>query len=118
YLSDVYLRVPAHLFFFSFSDDHRNRHSFPTRRSSALLLSCFGPFHGHEGVRQAAILLEEYLPNARYNYEECIREGELCVLGWSRSEERRVGKECGTGGLVDDWVIMKVGGECGVIREY
>jgi len=48
-----------------------------------VLVTCFGTFHGHEGVRQSAILLEEYLPNARYNYEECIREGELCFLGWS-----------------------------------
>lgn len=48
-----------------------------------LLVTSFGTFHGHQGVRRAAELLEEYLPNARYRYEDRIHQGELCFLGWS-----------------------------------
>lgn len=48
-----------------------------------VLVTCFGTFHGHDGVRRVAFMLEEQLPNARYEYEERIHQGELCFLGWS-----------------------------------
>jgi hypothetical protein len=48
-----------------------------------LLVTSFGTFHGHDGVLRAAELLDEYLPNARYDYEDRIHQGELCFLGWS-----------------------------------
>lgn len=48
-----------------------------------ILVTCFGTFHGHDGVRRVADLLEAELPNARYQFEERFHEGELCFLGWS-----------------------------------
>lgn len=47
-----------------------------------MLVTSFGTFHGRDGVWVAAQLLDQALPNARYRYEECVRHGGLCFLGW------------------------------------
>lgn len=48
-----------------------------------VLVTCFGTFHGHAGVRRVAFLLEKHLPDVHYQYEERIHQGELCFLGWT-----------------------------------
>src|SRR3712207_8311328 len=46
----MYLSFAAILFFFELSGDHRDLHSFPTRRSSDLLLFLVGGVLLHAGV--------------------------------------------------------------------
>jgi hypothetical protein len=48
-----------------------------------VILTCFGNFHGRDGVRRAAELLEAQLPNARYHYNTTICNGELALLEWT-----------------------------------
>jgi hypothetical protein len=48
-----------------------------------VLLTGYGIYHGHDGVRAKARLLGEQLPQGRWTYRTVMAEGELGFLGWS-----------------------------------
>lgn len=53
-----------------------------------VLMTTYGVFRGHAGIREAAALLERQLGRTAYDY--CTREchGELGFLEWSASSDR------------------------------
>jgi len=54
-----------------------------------VLLTTYGTFRGHEGVRAAARLLERQLgPGARYEYRTRVWDGEVAFLEWTADTER------------------------------
>ena len=56
-----------------------------------VLLTNFGVFHGHDGVREAAKLLEEELPNGTFEYKTKLCRGKICFLHWTgESQEANV----------------------------
>jgi hypothetical protein len=48
-----------------------------------VLLTTYGRFDGHEGVRAAADLLARQLPDATYEYLQRSTHGEIAFLEWS-----------------------------------
>jgi hypothetical protein len=48
-----------------------------------VLLTGFGVFRGHEGVRRSAQILREQLPCTRYQYRTKLVDGEMAFLEWS-----------------------------------
>jgi hypothetical protein len=56
------------------------RHSFSPR---CVLLTSYGTFRGHPGVREAAALLERQIGPARYEYRNRVCEAGLAFLEWS-----------------------------------
>jgi hypothetical protein len=48
-----------------------------------VLLTSFGRFEGHNGVRAAAALLEEQVPEAKYLYTQRAVHGEIAFLEWT-----------------------------------
>lgn len=53
-----------------------------------LLLTTYGTFRGHEGVREAAALLDRQIGPARYEYRNRVCEGELAFLEWGADTAR------------------------------
>ncbi len=47
-----------------------------------VLLTTYGVFRGHAGIREAAELLMRQLPNARYRYRRRLCDGEIAFLEW------------------------------------
>jgi len=47
------------------------------------LLTGYGLYHGHDGIREKARLLAEQLPGGRWNYLNIMTEGELGFLEWT-----------------------------------
>lgn len=58
-----------------------------------VLLTTYGRFEGHDGIRAAAALLDRQVPEARYRYLQRTVQGELAFLEWTAS---------GRGASVDD----------------
>lgn len=52
-----------------------------------VLLTSFGRFSGHEGVREAAELLERQVPHANYEYVRRETHGEIAFLEWTADSE-------------------------------
>lgn len=52
-----------------------------------VLLTNFGVFHGHQGVREAAELLEKELPNGTFNYKVKLCHDNICYLHWTGDSE-------------------------------
>lgn len=48
-----------------------------------VLLTSFGRFEGHDGVRKAAALLEEQVPEAKYLYTQRAVHSEIAFLEWT-----------------------------------
>ena len=48
-----------------------------------VLLTTYGRFTGHDGVRAAAALLAEQIPNAIYEYTQRSVESEMAFLEWT-----------------------------------
>lgn len=48
-----------------------------------VLLTSIGVFRGHKGVHEAANLLLEELPNARYEYRTRLVHDEMAFLQWT-----------------------------------
>ena len=61
------------------------RHNFSPR---CVLLTTYGTFRGHDGVREAAALLERQIGPARYEYVTRVCEGEIAFLEWSADTPR------------------------------
>jgi hypothetical protein len=53
-----------------------------------VLLTSFGAFHGHEGVRSAAQLLATQLGPVGYQYRTVVWSGEVAFLEWTATSER------------------------------
>jgi hypothetical protein len=50
---------------------------------AVVVLTPWGAFHGHDGVRGCAARLSERLPCLRYTYRVKLVEGEVAFLAWS-----------------------------------
>ncbi|MDX1487076.1 MAG: nuclear transport factor 2 family protein [Acidiferrobacterales bacterium] len=53
-----------------------------------VLLTSYGVFHGHDGARRAAQLLDEQIGKTTYIYRTKLFHGELAFLEWSASTDR------------------------------
>jgi hypothetical protein len=53
-----------------------------------VLLTSYGVFRGHEGVRKAAELLDQQIGKTKYAYRTRLWHGELAFLEWSASTDR------------------------------
>lgn len=47
-----------------------------------VLLTNYGTFYGHEGVRRAAKLLDKQLPHGKYEYKLKLCHKNICFLHW------------------------------------
>jgi len=52
-----------------------------------VLLTNYGTFHGHKGVREAAELLSNQLPNGSYDYKLKLCHENICFLQWAGDSE-------------------------------
>jgi hypothetical protein len=73
--------------------------------ANVVLLSSYGVFNGHGGVRASAQLLQEHLGNARLRYTTCLVHHDIAFLEWeARSEQATVNDGVDTfvirGGLI------------------
>ena len=48
-----------------------------------VVLSKDGVFHGHDGIRHTAAILQRWLPDATYSYDIVRSDGEVALLSWS-----------------------------------
>lgn len=48
-----------------------------------VLLTNFGIFRGHKGVREAARLLAEEIPDADFDYKSKLCHDKICFLEWT-----------------------------------
>jgi hypothetical protein len=48
-----------------------------------VLLTSYGVFRGIEGLKQKVELLEQHLPDGRYEYKQILCEGDMGFLEWS-----------------------------------
>lgn len=56
--------------------------------SDCVLMTTYGTFRGHAGVREAADLLERQMGPGGYTYIQQCCHGELAFLEWSAETER------------------------------
>lgn len=53
-----------------------------------IVMSNFGIFNGHEGVRHSAELLQEQLPKGRhYTFDQCLTDQEIAFEKWDGDSE-------------------------------
>jgi len=52
-----------------------------------VVLTGFGVFHGHDGLREANRRLQHELPGARYHYGTQLDTGEIAFLEWSAASD-------------------------------
>ncbi|RFA29147.1 hypothetical protein CAI21_10265 [Alkalilimnicola ehrlichii] len=52
-----------------------------------VLLTGYGIFRGHAGVREKVRLLQKHLPNGRWTYRTIMAEGELGFLEWTAESD-------------------------------
>jgi hypothetical protein len=53
-----------------------------------VILTNRGVFHGHDGIRQLARMLEDELPNPRFHNRLVLLEGEVAFLEWTAESDR------------------------------
>lgn len=51
--------------------------------SDVVLLTCYGVFHGHDGVRKSAEILHRKVPEAQYQYVRQLHADEMAFLEWT-----------------------------------
>jgi hypothetical protein len=71
-----------------------------------VLLTGFGVFRGHEGVRRSAQILREQLPCTRYQYRTKLVNGEMAFLEWSARCPTAVVEEGADSFLIRDGRIV------------
>lgn len=49
----------------------------------AVLLTNYGTFKGEKGIKEAAALLQQQLPNGSYDYKLKLCHEEICFLQWT-----------------------------------
>jgi hypothetical protein len=52
-----------------------------------IILSSFGTFHGHDGVRHSAAKLKDALGDATFSYNHTMIEGNYTFLEWTGSSK-------------------------------
>lgn len=73
---------------------------------NVVILSSFGQFYGHDGVRKSARLLSEQVPNSVFTYRQTTVEGNFAFLEWTAdSPEERV-CEGADSFVIEDGVII------------
>jgi hypothetical protein len=60
-----------------------------------ILLTGYGIFRGHQGVREKVRLLAEHLPGGRWHYKTIMAEGEMGFLEWTAEAENGMRVEDG-----------------------
>jgi hypothetical protein len=70
-----------------------------------VLLTGYGTFTGHAGVRQAADLLGRQLPGARFTYRTRLWHGEIAFLEWEAAAEGGMVRDGADSFLVRDGLI-------------
>lgn len=48
-----------------------------------VLLTCYGVFHGHDGVRKSEDILHRNVPNATFDYVQTLDAKEMAYLEWT-----------------------------------
>jgi hypothetical protein len=64
-----------------------------------VLLTSYGVFRGHDGVRAAAALLDEQVGRTEYEYRTKMVDGDIAFLEWTAESE---GADRRRGGLLSD----------------
>ncbi len=52
-----------------------------------VVMSPFGTFHGHDGVRQSGHILQQQLPSRNYTYDQCLTDQEIAFERWDGSSQ-------------------------------
>lgn len=74
----------------------------------AVLLDRRGVFHGREGARHLARLLEEELPDAPYDYTNRLLEGRFAFLEWTaEAADTRVRDGADSFVIEDGWIVAQ-----------
>lgn len=72
-------------------------------------LSLTGGRHGHDGVRAMAAELEGDLPDATFDYEELVVDGEFGLLGWTGGGQGTEVLEGADAFVVrDGWIVAQI----------
>ena len=71
-----------------------------------VILTGFGIFYGHEGMRLTAAILNEQLPDARFTYKEVVVDGEMGLLEWSGESDKTQVQDGADSYLVRDGRIV------------
>jgi len=71
-----------------------------------VLLTTYGRFDGHAGVRAAAALLAEQVPQARYRYVQRTVHGDIAFLEWTAEGQGRRVRDGADSFLVRDGRIV------------
>jgi hypothetical protein len=73
-----------------------------------VILERRGVFHGRDGARQLARLLEEELPDAPYTYTNRLVAGRVAFLEWTaEAEDTRVRDGADSFVIEDGWIVAQ-----------
>lgn len=70
-----------------------------------VLLTGYGVFHGHDGVRESAKRLKVYAPEGHYTYQDVLTHGDMGFLEWSARSDEHAVKDGADSYLIRDGVI-------------
>ena len=74
----------------------------------AVILERRGVFHGRDGARHLARLLEEELPDAPYVYTNRLVEGRFAFLEWTADAERTYVRDGADSFVIEDgWIVAQ-----------
>lgn len=71
-----------------------------------LILSGFGTYRGHGGVRESAKLLAEAVAGGEFEYNRTLVEGEFGFLEWSGADDETVVRNGADSFVVRDGLIV------------
>lgn len=71
-----------------------------------VMLTSFGTYRGHEGMKELARMLREQLPDMTFDYKNFIVEGEVGFLEWSASSKNTGVKDGADSYVVRDGLIV------------
>jgi hypothetical protein len=71
-----------------------------------LLLTGRGIYHGYDGLWHLAQLLEEELPNVKFDYRTVLVEGELAFLEWTAQSDKAMVKDGADSFVIRDGRII------------
>ncbi|MDX5438700.1 MAG: nuclear transport factor 2 family protein [Pontibacter sp.] len=71
-----------------------------------VMLTTFGIYRGHEGMKQLADLLWEQLPEMTFTYENFLVEGEVGFLEWTADSKKAYVKDGADSYVVRDGLIV------------
>jgi hypothetical protein len=71
-----------------------------------LLLTTYGIFRGHNGLQKLARILRKEVPDATFEYNKVLVEGEMGFLEWSASSKNVKVKDGADSYVIRDGVIV------------